>query len=107
MRASRTGSDRGYLNEIRIEPSSRGKGLGMAMVAAALHYLRQAGVDRVDLDTPGENTAAHSLALRPVLPVPAIGCTFSSNSSVKREETEPQRHEGDTKYTKDFRSGTQ
>lgn len=57
-------SNRGYLHEIRLEPSSRGKGLGSAMVAAALRYLADRGVKRVELDTPGENTAAQALAVR-------------------------------------------
>ena len=66
IRASGAGpeSRRGYLYEIRLEPSSRGQGLGTAMVAAALHYLAGAGVTRVELDTPGENTAAQGLAVR-------------------------------------------
>jgi GNAT superfamily N-acetyltransferase len=66
IRASGAGSEqhRGYLHEIRLEPSSRGKGLGTAMVAAALHYLAEHSVSRVELDTAGENTAAQALALR-------------------------------------------
>jgi GNAT superfamily N-acetyltransferase len=66
IRASGAGSGqgRGYLHEIRLEPSSRGKGLGSAMLAAALHYLAEHGVSRVELDTAGENTAAQALALR-------------------------------------------
>ncbi len=66
IRASGAASEqgRGYLHEIRLEPSSRGKGLGTAMVAAALHYLAERGVSRVELDTAGENTAAQALALR-------------------------------------------
>ncbi len=55
---------RGYLHEIRLEPSSRGKGLGTALAAAALHYLAEHSVTRVELDTAGENTAAQALALR-------------------------------------------
>ncbi|HYP18552.1 MAG TPA: GNAT family N-acetyltransferase [Chloroflexia bacterium] len=68
--ASRVGPEasaagrRGYLHEIRLEPSSRGQGLGTAMVAVALRYLREAGVTRVELDTAGENTAAQGLAVR-------------------------------------------
>lgn len=55
---------RGYLNEIRLEPSSRGKGLGLAVVTTALGYLAARGVRRVELDTPGENASAYNLALR-------------------------------------------
>lgn len=66
IRAGLAASDarRGYLHEIRLEPSSRGQGLGTALVAAALHYLAQQGVSRIELDTAGENTAAQALALR-------------------------------------------
>jgi ribosomal protein S18 acetylase RimI-like enzyme len=64
IRASLTGDGGGYLNEVRLEPASRGKGLGAALVAAALRHLADRGVKRVDLDTPGENTAARNLALR-------------------------------------------
>jgi GNAT superfamily N-acetyltransferase len=64
IRASGARSGRGYLHEIRLEPSSRGKGLGRAMLAAALHYLSNAGVTTAELDTSSETGAAHSLALR-------------------------------------------
>jgi GNAT superfamily N-acetyltransferase len=64
IRASGVGSGRGYLHEIRLEPSSRGIGLGRAMLAAALHYLAGRGVQRADLDTSGDQAAAHRLALR-------------------------------------------
>jgi ribosomal protein S18 acetylase RimI-like enzyme len=49
---------------VRLEPASRGKGLGTALVASALGHLAQRGVRRVDLDTPSENTAARNLALK-------------------------------------------
>lgn len=55
---------RGYLHEIRLEPTSRGQGLGTALVTAALRYLQAAGVQRVELDTSGENRAAQALATR-------------------------------------------
>jgi GNAT superfamily N-acetyltransferase len=64
IRASAGPEMRGYLHEIRLEPASRGKGLGMAMLAAALRYLGDKGVQRAELDTTGENTPAHSLAIR-------------------------------------------
>jgi ribosomal protein S18 acetylase RimI-like enzyme len=64
IRASGAMSGRGYLHEIRLEPASRGKGLGMAMLAAALHYLSTTGVQHVVLDTSGNDTAAHNLAVR-------------------------------------------
>jgi mycothiol synthase len=64
IRASGVRSGRGYLHEIRLEPSSRGKGLGRAMLAAALHYLAAKGVQSADLDTSGDHAAAHGLALK-------------------------------------------
>ena len=51
MRASRTGSDRGYLNEIRIEPSSRGVGDGH-------------GGGRAPLPSPGGRRSAWTWTLR-------------------------------------------
>jgi GNAT superfamily N-acetyltransferase len=64
IRASGSRSRRGYLHEIRLEPASRGIGLGRAMLSAALHYLAAKGVQSADLDTSGEQAAAHGLALR-------------------------------------------
>ena len=64
IRASKTADTRGHLNEVRLEPASRGKGLGTALVAAALRYLAETGVQRVELDTPAENVAARTLARR-------------------------------------------
>jgi GNAT superfamily N-acetyltransferase len=54
----------GYLHEIRVEPASRGRGLGMALLAAALRYLAEAGAKHADLQTTGENTPAHNLAVK-------------------------------------------
>jgi len=65
IRASlRPGTQRAYLNEVRLEPASRGKGLGSTLVATALNYLRGQGANRVELDTTGENIAAYNLAAR-------------------------------------------
>ena len=64
IRASGLRAGRGYLHEVRLEPSLRGMGLGRAMAGAALRYLADGGVTLTELDTPGENTAAHGLALR-------------------------------------------
>ena len=64
IRASGVRAGTGYLHEIRLEPSLRGIGLGRAMVGAALGYLADGGVTLTELDTPGERTAAHGLALR-------------------------------------------
>ncbi len=58
------GKARGYLHEIRLEPTLRGVGLGSAMLAAALGYLAAAGVSQVELDTTGDNSPAHKLALK-------------------------------------------
>jgi GNAT superfamily N-acetyltransferase len=64
IRASGVRARTGYLHEVRLEPSLRGLGLGRAMVAAALRYLDRGGITLTELDTPGENTAAHALAVR-------------------------------------------
>lgn len=64
IRGSGSGSGKGYLHEIRLEPAYRGRGLGIAILAAALAYLKDTGVGRVELDTAGTNTPAHHLALR-------------------------------------------
>ncbi len=64
IRASQTAPAKGYLHEIRLEPTSRGRGLGTAMVARALGYLANRKVERVEIDTASENSAARNLALR-------------------------------------------
>jgi mycothiol synthase len=64
IRATKLRGSRGLLNEIRLEPSSRGKGLGMAMTAAGLRYLAGVGASRVELDTTGESTPAHNMAMK-------------------------------------------
>ncbi|MDQ6694813.1 MAG: GNAT family N-acetyltransferase [Chloroflexota bacterium] len=64
IRATGNSAGRGYLHEIRLEPSSRGKGLGMLMLDEALNHLQRRGVDIVELDTGGENIAAQALATR-------------------------------------------
>jgi GNAT superfamily N-acetyltransferase len=64
IRAGGASTGRGYLHEIRLEPASRGRGLGMVLLAAALRYLESVGVTRAELDTTGENTPAHSIALK-------------------------------------------
>ena len=64
IRASGAHSGRGYLHEIRLEPSSRGIGLGRAMLGTALHYLAEKGVRSAELDTSGDTAAAHGLALK-------------------------------------------
>ena len=55
---------KGSLHEIRLEPSLRGAGLGSAMLAAALGYLAGKRVSQVELDTTGDNSPAHKLALK-------------------------------------------
>jgi mycothiol synthase len=44
-------------------PEERGKGLGRAVVVAALHYFRDRGFERVMLGTQGYRTAAVQLYL--------------------------------------------
>lgn len=63
IRAS-AGEGRGYLHEIRLEPGSRGRGLGMLMLTVALRYLAERGVTQAELDTTGEDTPAHNLAVK-------------------------------------------
>jgi GNAT superfamily N-acetyltransferase len=64
IRASGAQTGRGYLHEIRLEPASRRKGLGTALVRHALRYLVEVGVRSAELDTTGAGTPAHSLAER-------------------------------------------
>jgi GNAT superfamily N-acetyltransferase len=64
IRASAGADKRGYMHEIRLEPGSRGQGLGMFMLTEALRYLSGRGVTRVELDATGGNTPAHNLALK-------------------------------------------
>ncbi len=55
---------RGYMHEIRLEPGSRGRGLGMLMLTFALTYLAERGIAHVELDTTGVDTPAHNLAAK-------------------------------------------
>ncbi len=55
---------RGYMHEIRLEPGSRGRGLGMLMLTSALRHLPKRGITRVELDATGEDTPAHNLAVK-------------------------------------------
>ena len=64
IRASAGAGSRATLHEIRLEPGSRRKGLGTFMLAEALRYLAGRGITRVELDTSGENTPAHNLAVK-------------------------------------------
>ncbi len=64
IRASAGANGSGYLHEIRLEPDSRGQGLGTTMLAAALRHLASLGISRVELDTAGEDTAAYNLAAK-------------------------------------------
>ncbi len=64
IRASGAGTGRGYLHEIRLEPSLRRMGLGRALLTTALQYLRAEDVGLVELSTASDQVAAHRLALR-------------------------------------------
>ena len=64
IRAGYADKAKGSLHEIRLEPTLRGAGLGSAMLAAALGYLARAGASQVELDTTGDNSPAHKLALK-------------------------------------------
>ncbi len=55
------GVRRGGITSIAVEPSCRRRGLGRALMAAALDYLRDNGVEKADLEVKVCNRAAQSL----------------------------------------------
>ncbi len=50
-----------YLEELYVAPGCRGRGMGRALLEAAMGTARQAGVDRIDLNTAETDTAARAL----------------------------------------------
>ncbi len=50
-----------HLDELYVAPASRGRGLGRALLEAALATARRAGASRIDLGTSTDDTAALSL----------------------------------------------
>jgi ribosomal protein S18 acetylase RimI-like enzyme len=52
---------RGYLQRLAVHPAARNCGLGRALVADALRWLRRHGCARALVNTQLDNTAAHAL----------------------------------------------
>lgn len=50
-----------YLEELYVAPALRGRGLGRALLEAAMDAAREAGADRIDLNTGEADTAARAL----------------------------------------------
>lgn len=48
----------GYIQRIGVDPATRGRGIGTALVADALHWLRAHGVQRTFVNTQHGNAAA-------------------------------------------------
>ena len=56
-----TGALDSYLEELYVAPNQRGRGLGRALLEAALELARVAGAARMDLGTSEDDTAARAL----------------------------------------------
>jgi len=56
-----TGAPDAYLEELYVAPALRGKGLGRALLEAAMEEARRRGAGRIDLGTSEDDTAARSL----------------------------------------------
>lgn len=50
-----------YLEELYVAPPQRGRGLGRALLDAAMEAAREAGADHIDLNTAETDTAACAL----------------------------------------------
>ena len=61
MRASSEAGSTGWVAMTGVRPDYRGRGLGRAVVLAGMAYLRDKGVDGVELEVAYENTAAREL----------------------------------------------
>jgi len=55
------GKRRGGITSIAVDPARRRGGIGRCLVARALEYLRERGVEEADLEVKIANRAAHSL----------------------------------------------
>jgi GNAT superfamily N-acetyltransferase len=55
---------RGWIEDLVVDESSRGKGVGQALVCAALEYAREAGAGQVGLTCNPARQAAHRLYMR-------------------------------------------
>lgn len=51
----------GYLVRIAVHPSSSGQGIGIRLMAEAIHFFEKARVTRIMLNTQEENIRAHKL----------------------------------------------
>ena len=56
-----TGSLDAYLEELYVVPKRRGRGLGRALLEAAMEYARERGAVRIDLNTSVDDVAARAL----------------------------------------------
>src|SRR6187549_53475 len=50
-----------YLEELYVAPARRGRGMGRALLNAAMDTAREAGADHIDLNTAETDTAARAL----------------------------------------------
>jgi ribosomal protein S18 acetylase RimI-like enzyme len=50
-----------YLAELYVEPPARGRGLGRALMEAAIEHARERGADRMELGTSEQDVAARGL----------------------------------------------
>jgi ribosomal protein S18 acetylase RimI-like enzyme len=56
-----TGALDAYLEELYVVPGLRGRGLGRALLEAAMHHAKERGADRIDLNTSVDDVAARAL----------------------------------------------
>jgi mycothiol synthase len=54
----------GFVSMTGVHPEYRGNGLGTAVVVTGMEYLRQQGVDAIELEVDSENTPARELYLK-------------------------------------------
>ena len=57
------GANSGYIDMLAVRPEYRGRGLGRALLAAALSYFRKEGFERAVLDTSAHRAEATGLFL--------------------------------------------
>lgn len=55
---------RGYLQRLAVDPASRGRGLGGALVIDGLRWMRRRGAEKAVVNTQRENEAARALYVR-------------------------------------------
>ena len=64
LRNENTHGKVGVVSMTGVHPSYRGNGLGTAVVVSGMRYLREQGVDAVELEVDSENTPARELYLK-------------------------------------------